>query len=524
MLYYMVTEFLEKRYNDYYSRSITYFKFENSRAIPVYNKESARKYLNALSYTKDQVSWIIEFENEIITNPKLNRLLAKGSVGRVLDQYTFSRELKNFRSSIFQSIHEDLNQAINRLEKLDFKSPIVIKNLPMVNDLMKKFKNFAILKEFPEEVLEFISSELTSADFFLNMLEGGSLQQLFKKFPPSFKNMLVRKFKDIDPINFHPLPGEWQEKQKISTLTECKEKFEMTLARSLQDENIEWFKSEIHFLESKAQQFLSHIGLGSIKHIVKEKIAKTQYNIPGSKVFNRHFYYKQLSNYSIAKEEHYIATPFLTIMNYKDDRIKNEALLKLCGSHLANYDVSLDDSVVSGDERPLMNVSWKTIVFAENYKLILAHEFGHLIYNVINDLIADKNTLTRFSSSNDVENISNFFQCHTDVHIGKPYTQITQLLDEKIEVKMNQYSNEDLADLFSGYVYQASTVYNSMCKLDSDYMKSELNLVNSDETDMHSASFYRVINVENILRGSIPKACQEILETQEKIQINQCLQ
>jgi hypothetical protein len=142
-----------------------------------------------------------------------------------------------------------------------------------------------------------------------------------------------------------------------------------------------------------------------------------------------------------------------------------------------------------------IEVSAASLKGPESGLFVLKHEIGHLLMNALKTSEISEESKAIF---------------------GKIGECLDKRYQEEPNYKRNHYLSEDWADLVSGSTFENESL-NGACALLSkterdSVTKYEVGLNSNTDSDPHSAALFRVLHVEQLMKGKLPPKCEKALD------------
>jgi hypothetical protein len=495
-----------------------------STALIFFDENKARVVL-ADKYSENELDWVVRINKEFYRDERLSRffifLLTKN-----FPENTFNSVLSNYDISAFQALNVDLENSLKRIEQIDLGNLNVFEQ-KMFQAISKKAQSLINLNEFPR----FVFSEINSNLFILELVANYFLssQDKFSTLVREVPASLIEKYKQVllnvsvDEMNPSLLPSEKMDLTIEKARKDCIDGA-LSLAKvSPSLSQVNQVRIKLNNIQNNAIHFVNKNFGHSLGDYVDQKFSLLQFNLPATRGFVEDYILGSLHDSDAFSDEYFDENILLDSNNYQkndDDSYFDLNIVDQCMPfQIENF---LDDKVNVTNNRPTVNVSAVTAKHFEKFEMVFAHEIGHFVYQLL------KGSTTRnyddFPSSEAlISKIQEKITCISENHPNAPKEDFVIDLETDFSFKSGYYSSEDFADLFAASVAEQDA-QNSFCYLifQNDSNGLDLNLMNSEPTDPHSATFYRVLNTEKILKGQLSRECEEIVAAQPNVTLKSC--
>jgi hypothetical protein len=159
-------------------------------------------------------------------------------------------------------------------------------------------------------------------------------------------------------------------------------------------------------------------------------------------------------------------------------------------------------------------VGWESVMYPEMGLQIMSHEMGHMLSTSFqNGLLSKANT----------DKYIQIRQCISQKHIAEAATR--KLVVESRKLTESLYTEEDWADLVgSESTMQVQTNMWCTAYQRPNVWDSDLVHTTASNADPHSPILFRLLNVEMMHKGSLPNACNALVQkASTKIDFRSCL-
>lgn len=495
-----------------------------STALIFFNEEKARVVL-ADKYTEHELDWVVRINKEFYRDQRFSRFFVF-FLTKNFPENTFNSVLSNDDISAFQAMNVDLAHSLKRLEMIDVANLNAFeKNLFL--GITKKSQYLINLNEFPR----FVFSEINSSLFVLELMISYFLSSqdkfstLVREVPASYieKHKQVLMEIPLDKINPLLIPIETMNLGIEKAKNDCVQ-VALSLAKvSPGLKQIQQVQMKLNKIQKNAVHFLNKNFGTSLGDYVDQKFSLLQFNLPATRSFVESYIIESLENSDQLSDEFFDEKILLDSHLYQqneDDSFFDLNIIEQCMPF--QIDNFLDDKINITNNRPTVNVSAVTAKHFDKFEMVLAHEVGHFVYQLLKGS-TNRNYSDFPSSEALISKIQEKLSCISDNHPYATKEDFVIDLETDISFKTGFYSSEDFADLFAASVIDQDA-QNSFCYLifQNESNEPDLNLINNEPTDPHSATFYRVLNTQSTLKGQLPVECKDVVTAQSNVTIKSC--
>jgi hypothetical protein len=495
-----------------------------STALIFFNEEKARVVL-VDKYTEHELDWVVRINKEFYRDERLSRffifLLTKN-----FPENTFNSVLSNYDISAFQALNVDLEHSLKRIEQIDLGNLNAFEQ-KMFQAISKKAQSLINLNEFPRFVFGEINSNLfileLVANYFLSSQD--KFSTLVREVPAS----LIEKYKQVlqdvsvDEMNPSLLASEKMDLSIEKARKDCIDGA-LSLAKvSPSLSQVNQVRIKLNKIQKNTIHFVNKNFGHSLGDYVDQKFSLLQFNLPATRSFVEDYILGSFHDSDELSDEYFDENILLDSNNFQkneDDSYFDLNIIEQCMPfQIENF---LDDKVNVTNNRPTVNVSAVTAKHFDKFEMVLAHEVGHFVFQLLKGS-TNRNYSDFPSSEALISKIQDKLSCISENHPNAPKEDFKIDLETDISFKTGFYSPEDFADLFAASVIDQNAP-NSFCYLifQNDSNELDLSLMNSEPTDPHSATFYRVLNTENVLKGQLSNECQEVVAAEPNIKLKSC--
>lgn len=505
------------RFSDYFNKGIVTFADGPVRGAFDYDKTKAMKLLLGTGYSASESLWITKLEKELYTNFKFSGSFIAAVMQDEIPEPIFAELLNKKDLAIFYAVHEHISIALQKLKGIDGLTP----SYQLVQHSIVELEKVKQMTELPSFILEELHNTLMVANIIVDYERNGVMFRLINSIPNSLMDEAYETVSKENLGAFNPnKQADFKEKEtKEKILNDCMHSVSKFLGTGVSTNEVRGFANELNFIKKQAETFALRYGGIQSQYLISERMNVLEFNLPASREFIYNHVKEQLSEdvVSVVDETSKLQKfPLITLGLNKSDPFSLTSITEdVCGDH-GYYDY-LTDAVLSSNTRPTARVNWRTVKYIERYKMVLAHEVGHVLYKALDTFLFTPDSNAPLADKARIgELITKMSSSYSNL---KTVTQENRFIKNSNQSLITTiYTDEDFADIFSAYVYKGKRAYNSMCML-LDGAEDQLKLVNQDVTDTHSASFYRVISTELNKEGSLPKSCKNFLGKQDKIKV-----